>query len=178
MKNKILLAAGAVSVATLATTSVFADFGRGMLPQISIEEKTKIEAMTQEERQTYFETKKTEMEAKMASHEAVIDKLLNGETLTEDDKKIVTEIKAQRAEQKAKKVEMEAQRAQMDAIKTKLQNGETLTAEEQTLVDKMKSMKKWWKGKWFGEKRGDGEKGWFGFGNMKSQNTQSGSVQE
>jgi uncharacterized coiled-coil DUF342 family protein len=113
-----------------------------MLPQISTEEKTKIEAMTQEERQTYFETKKTEMEAKMVSHEAVIDKLLNGEALTEDDKKIVTEIKAQRAEQKAKKVEMEAKRAQMEAIKTKLQNGETLTAEEQTLLDEIKTMKK------------------------------------
>lgn len=182
MKNKMLLIAGAVTVATLATTSVFADFGRWMLPQLSTEEKTKIETMTQEERQTYFETKKAEMEARMDSHEAVIDKLLNGETLTADEKKLVEEIKAQRAEHKAKKAEMEAKRTQMDAIKTKLQNGETLTTEEQALVDEMKSMKKdkkgWHGGKWFGDKKGGGEKGWFGFGKMKSQNTQSGSTQE
>jgi len=113
-----------------------------MLPQLTTEEKTKIEAMTTDERQTYFETKKTEMEAKRTAHETVIDKLLNGETLTTDDKKIVEEMKVQRAEQKVKKTEMEAKKAQMDALKTKLQKGETLTTEEQALVDEMKTLKK------------------------------------
>lgn len=182
MKNKMLLIAGTVTVATLATTSVFADFGRGMLPQLSTEEKTKIEAMTTEEKQTYFETKKAEIQAKHEAKESVIDKLLNGETLTADDKKVVEEIKAQRAEQKTKKSEMEAKRVQMESLKTKLQNGETLTTEEQALVDEMKTLKKEKReghgGKWFGDKRGGGEKGWFGFGKMKSQNSQSGSTQQ
>ena len=144
MKNKMLMVAGAITVATLATTSVFADFGRGMLPQISQEEKTKIEAMSQEERQTYFETKKAEMQTKMASHKSVIDKLLNGETLTAEDQKVVEEIKAHRALHTEKRLEMEAKRVQMDSIKTKLQNNETLSDEEQAIVDEMKSGYKRW----------------------------------
>jgi len=112
------------------------------MPQLSTEEKTKIEAMTQEERQTYFEAKKAEMEAKRASHEAVIEKLLNGETLTAEDKIVIEEMKAQREERKLKQAEMQAKREKLLEIKTKLQNGETLTTEEQTFLDEVKALNK------------------------------------
>jgi hypothetical protein len=41
------------------------------------EEKTKLESMTDEEKKAFFETKRTELEAKQEAKEAVIDKLLN-----------------------------------------------------------------------------------------------------
>jgi hypothetical protein len=41
-----------------------------------------------------------------------------------------------------------------------------------------KDKRGWHSGKWFGEKRDDGEKGWFSFGKMRSQTTQTGTTQE
>ena len=75
-----------------------------MKTELTTEEKTKLESMTDEEKKAFFEAKRTEAEAKMTAREAVIDKLLNGETLTDSEKAIVTEIKKDRAEAKAKKL--------------------------------------------------------------------------
>jgi len=43
---------------------------------LTAEEKTALESMTNDEKKAFFETKKAEMQAKRESHEAVIDKLL------------------------------------------------------------------------------------------------------
>jgi len=106
------------------------------------EEKTALESMDKEEKKEFFMNKKNELKAVYLKHEAVIDKLLNGESLTSEDKQIVEEIKTKRAERKMK---MEERKAKMESIKeiiTKKKAGETLTDEEQTLLDSMKSFKK------------------------------------
>lgn len=72
------------------------------------DEKTALEWMTDEEKEDFFNTKreakKIEYEAKKIereAHEAVIDKLINWEELTSDEKVILEEIKIKRAERKA-----------------------------------------------------------------------------
>lgn len=99
------------------------------------EEKTQLESMTDEQKQAFFEAKRQEQEVKMEAREVVIDKLLNGETLTDEQKVIVEEIKAQRAEHKAKKAEMESVRVLFEKVK----NGETLSSDEQTKLDEFKA---------------------------------------
>lgn len=96
--------------------------------QLTDTEKTALESMSETEKKAFFEKKMTEQRAKMDARDAVIDKLLNGESLTDADKAIVAEIKAER-------VKMKEMRSKMDAIRTKLQNNETLTADEQAIVD-------------------------------------------
>lgn len=96
--------------------------------QLTDAEKTALESMSETEKKAFFEKKMTEQRAKMDAQNAVIDKLLNGESLTNADKVIVTQIKAERAK-------MKEMRAKMDVIRTKLQNNETLTADEQATMD-------------------------------------------
>ncbi len=48
-------------------------------------EKTKIDAMTDEERQAYFEAKRVEHEAQREALQPIMDKLKAGETLTDDE---------------------------------------------------------------------------------------------
>ncbi len=91
--------------------------------------------MTDEQKQAFFEAKRQEQEVKMEAREVVIDKILNGETLTDEQKVIVEEIKAQRAEHKAKKAEMESVRVLFEKVK----NGETLSSDEQTKLDEFKA---------------------------------------
>ena len=54
--------------------------------------------MTQDQKETFFEAKKTEMQEKMKSHKAVIDKLIAGEALTADEELIKEDIKARLSE--------------------------------------------------------------------------------
>lgn len=110
-----------------------------MIDNLTDEEKTALESMTSEERQTFMETKRTEQEAKRESHETVIDKLLAWTSLTSDEETIRQEIIKQRAE---RKVEMETRKAEMEEMKTimdKKKAGTTLTTEEQTKLDTFQS---------------------------------------
>jgi hypothetical protein len=75
------------------------------------EDKTSLESMTDEEKKAFFEAKSTERKAEMEnkkaereSHEAIIDKLINGEELSADEKVILEEIKIKRAERKAERL--------------------------------------------------------------------------
>lgn len=95
---------------------------------LSESEQASLESMSDTEKQAFFELKIKEERAKMEAREALFDKLLNGESLTDADKSLVTEIKTERAKMKEEQVKMES-------IRTKLQNNETLTSEEQTMVD-------------------------------------------
>lgn len=74
----------------------------GFLNDLTTEEKTTLEAMSDDEKKAFFETKKAEMQARREAHEAVIDKLLAWEKLTSDEELVRTEIVKERAERKAK----------------------------------------------------------------------------
>ena len=115
------------------------------MPELTAEEKTSLMTMSDVQKKAFFETKRTQFEAKIQSHEDVIDKVLNGETLTDTEKMILTEVKKERAERKAKMQEM---KAAFDAIKPILDkkiNGTTLSADEQKQLDafRAKFPKKW-----------------------------------
>jgi hypothetical protein len=69
--------------------------------------------MTNDEKKEFFDTNRIERKAYMdtrklerQSHEAVIDKLINGETLTAEEEVIREEIKIKRADRKAKMEEL------------------------------------------------------------------------
>ncbi len=98
------------------------------IQNLTDDEKKSLESMTDAQKKEFFQKKMDEQKAKMDARDAVLDKLLNGESLSDADKVIVSEIKAERAK-------MKAERAQMDNIRTKLDKNETLTTEEQTFLD-------------------------------------------
>ncbi len=100
-------------------------------------EKTAFEKLTDAEKKTFMDAKRTAEQTKRDAQDTVIDKLLNGESLTDADKAIVVTIKAERADRKAKMTEM---KAKMDAVKViidKKEAGTTLTTDEQTTLDSM-----------------------------------------
>lgn len=116
-------------------------------------EKEKLKTMTNDEKKVFFETKRKEMEAKRDSREAVIDKLLNWQALTDDDKKIVEEIKADRAEMKKKQEEIKAKQQEMEKKKEeikplleKLKKWETLTTDEKAKLFDSNNTFKWFNG--------------------------------
>lgn len=121
----------------------------GWFHNLTDEEKTQLESLSDEEKQAFFETKRAEQEAKMEARETVIDKLLNSETLTDADKVIVAEIKAERAEQKERKLQAEELRTLFEKSK----NWETLTTDEQAKLDEFKAnMPQKWEGRGFKER--------------------------
>jgi len=110
------------------------------------EEKNKLASMTQEEKQTFFETKMEENSKKMELRETVIDKLLSGASLTADEEKIRQDIIKERADRKAE----QEKKAKIKNILEKNSNGETLTDEEkQLLLEHFLDKKSNKMGKWF-----------------------------
>jgi len=77
----------------------------GFINDLTTEEKTALESMTDEEKKAFFETKKAENDAKRTAHENVVDKLLAWEKLTSDEESIRAEIIKERAERKANKIQ-------------------------------------------------------------------------
>lgn len=65
------------------------------------EEKVALESMTDDEKKVFLETKKEEIKQLRDSEESVIDKLLAGETLTQEEDVIRNELIKKRAERKA-----------------------------------------------------------------------------
>lgn len=98
------------------------------MQNLTADEKKSLESMTDAQKKEFFQKKMDEQKAKMDARDAVMDKLLNGESLSDTEKAIVTEIKAERTK-------MKTERTQMDNIRTKLSNNETLTSEEQAILD-------------------------------------------
>lgn len=111
--------------------------GGHMMTTLTDAEKTALESMTDEQKKAFYETKRAESEAKRTAHEAVIDKLLAGTTLTAEEETIRQEIITARAERKAREVEMQAKREQLKVVLEKKAAGTTLTTEEQALLDSM-----------------------------------------
>lgn len=77
----------------------------GFINDLTTEEKTALESMTDDEKKAFFETKKAENDAKRIAHENVIDKLLSWEKLTAEEEVVRTEIIKERAERKADKIQ-------------------------------------------------------------------------
>lgn len=115
-----------------------------MFDNLSDEEKTSLETMTDQEKKDFFDAKRDEKMQEIQARENVIDKLLAWEILTSDEEELRTIIIQERAERKAK---MEERKAQMDEIKTilkKKKSWETLTADEQAKLDTVKKDERWW----------------------------------
>jgi len=156
--NKVL--AGILAIGILATWLwvASADFGefkgfwKAHKIELTEEQKTEIENMTDEEKKDFFETKRTEKKAERESRENVIDKLLAWETLTSEEEELRAEIIEHRAEMKIKRENREADRAEMKSIMEKKRAWEDLTDEEQAKLDEMKESRKDWKR--------SGKKGW------------------
>lgn len=102
------------------------------------EEKTSLESMTDDEKKSFFETKRKEFELKQEKRETVIDKLLAGETLTSDEEVIRKEIINQRTEMKNHKIQMDEMKTLID----KEQSWETLTTEEKTRLEELQKLMK------------------------------------
>ncbi len=79
----------------------------GFINNLTEEEKTALDSMTDDEKKAFFETKKAENDAKRTSHENVIDKLLSWEKLTAEEEVVRAEIIKERSE---RKTEMEARK--------------------------------------------------------------------
>ncbi len=108
-----------------------------MITELTDAEKTTLNTMSDSEKQAFFEKKITEMKAKRDAHEALIDKLLAGTTLTSEEETLRQEIIKERTEMKAKREEMEANRTKVQAILEKQKAGTTLTSDEQALLNTM-----------------------------------------
>jgi len=114
-----------------------AGFGGKMHTNLTEAEQTALESMTTEQKQAFFEKKRTEIESQMTARETVIDKLLAGQPLTAEEEALRKTIISERA---AHKTEMATRKAEMEQIKTireKQAAGTTLTASEQALLDKL-----------------------------------------
>lgn len=122
------------------------------MSQLTDAEKTKLATMTPTEKKAFFETKMTEQRALRDAKEAVIDKLINGETLSDAEKVTLATIKTERAAAKEARVAREAKIAEIKPILDKVQAGTALTADEQAKLDAFKATMKQ-------ERRGEGMRG-------------------
>lgn len=121
----------------------------GMMKGITDEEKEALADMTDEEKQEFFAIKKAERNAEIEAkklerklHEAVIDKLLLWETLTDEEEDIRASIIEKRNERKI-----------MRDIMEKVRSWEELSTQEQELYDNSKGVKYWfwhWLRVWHG----------------------------
>ncbi len=109
------------------------------MTQLTDAEKTQLATMTDAQKQTFFEAKMTAEKALRDAKEAVIDKLINGETLSDSEKVTLETIKTERAAQKAERVAREEKMTEIKPILEKVKAGTTLTADEQTKLDAFKA---------------------------------------
>lgn len=125
------------------------------------DEKTDLEAMSDEEKKEFFEAKKEVMQAKMQESKAVIDKLIAGESLTSAEEAIRLEILATF---ESEDNEHSKRRGGGDII-TKIIAGDEFTADEETEFIEMQAKHAQreaqnWKGGMKKGNREEGEKKW------------------
>ncbi len=123
-----------------------------MMNDLTDEEKEEVKNMTDEEKKEFFEKKREEREAEMKekreemeAREGVIDKLLAGEKLTDDEEEIRTEIIEARAEAKEKREEMEAKMEEVKTVLEKKEAGEELTEEDEAILKEAAQQRKGWR---------------------------------
>ena len=98
--------------------------------------------MTDTEKKAFLATKMTEQKALHDARETVMDKLINGETLSDTEKATLATIKTERAAMKAERVAREAQMTEIKPIMEKVRAGTTLTTDEQAKLDAFKATMK------------------------------------
>ncbi|EKD30156.1 MAG: hypothetical protein ACD_78C00135G0002 [uncultured bacterium (gcode 4)] len=116
--------------------------GKWMASKITDTEKTKLATMTDAEKKAFLETKMTEQKALRDTKEVVIDKLINGETLTDTEKITLATIRTERATAKADRVAREKQMTEIQPIVAKVKAGTTLTTDEQKKLNAFKATMK------------------------------------
>ncbi|MDP2090834.1 MAG: hypothetical protein Q8K30_04525 [Candidatus Gracilibacteria bacterium] len=112
-------------------------------------EKTALKSMTNDEKKAFYDKKGLENKkimdenfAKKEKEEAVIDALLAGNKLTDEQNALRNEIIKERNE---RKIEMQKRKNQMDEIKKiidKKESGIELTTEEKTKLEELKGEKR------------------------------------
>lgn len=105
------------------------------------EEKTSLETMSDDEKKAFFEAKKAERSAEKEVYRAILDKLLNGESITAEEQ---ATLEAKQAQHEAKhegknKSGNDDTRSMGKTVIAKLIAWETLSAEEQTVLEEMKA---------------------------------------
>lgn len=136
--------------------------GGPMMDNLTDAEKTAFSAMSDADKRTFLEKKRTEFEAKIEARDTVIDKLLAGTSLTTEEETLRKDIITERIAMKAKHTEMKAEMEKIKVILDKKQAGTALTTEEQALLDSMPKMsERWMKRGW-----GMGGVGWWMGGMM------------
>lgn len=110
--------------------------------------------MTDTEKKAFLEAKMTEQKALRDARETVMDKLINGEALSDTEKVTLATIKTERATMKAERVAREAQMTEIKPIMEKVRAGTTLTTDEQAKIDAFKATMKQ-----TGKEGKDGKKG-------------------
>ena len=102
------------------------------------------------------------------SHKNVMNKLMDGETLTNDEQILVEEMKTRRAENSVYREERQAKREELAPIIEKRRAWEELTEDEQATLDAFRTERqvnwnKMWGKRWGGGKWGNrsGGNGWF-----------------
>lgn len=95
--------------------------------------------MSDTEKQTFFEAKMTEKKALHDARETVMDKLINGETLSDSEKATLETIQTERVTMKTERTKRETQMTEIKPIMEKVRAGTALTADEQAKIDSFKS---------------------------------------
>ncbi len=115
---------------------------RNGLSFLSDTEKASLESMTDDEKKAFFTAKKEEKKAEKEASQAIISKLINGESITDTERASLQEKQAAFAD-KGDRPEREGnnEKAAMKAVITKLIAGEALTADEQATLDEIKAKK-------------------------------------
>lgn len=137
--NKIVAAATLVALTATGLSYSYADNETNTVNQFKQMKFERIELT--DEQKAEMQAQREEKQVQREAHEAVIDALLAGETLTADQEVIRAEIIEQRAERKIKMEERKEKMLQFKEIRNKIQSWEDLTADEQALLDEMKSHK-------------------------------------
>ncbi len=171
--NKLIAAAALIAVSatglsysyadeelSTTTTNTVKEFQKGKFERIELTDEQKAEMQAQRE----------EKQAQRKAYNEVIDALLAGETLTDQQEIIRSEIIEKKAEMEAKRLEMEEKKAEIQAILEKVEAWETISDEEQTMLDTFKAEHK---GKKSGKEFKRGGSKWAE--NMKWNRTQKSS---
>lgn len=107
-----------------------------MWSHLTDDEKTALEAMSDDEKKAFFETKKAEKQAQKDANKSVIDALIAGETLSSDQETLRAEMIEKMAEKAGSSDNRKSKRGGSEVI-SKLLNGETLSDEESASLVEM-----------------------------------------
>ncbi len=114
---------------------------RKWMRSLTDEEKLSLESMSDEEKKAFFTEKKAEKQAQREAYRNIVGKLIDNETITEEERATIqakiSEREARYAES-GKTVDENSEKFQRKTVINKLLSGESLTTTEQTVLTEMK----------------------------------------